>query len=194
MQAHLRHEADTQARRTQQESLTQERIVAYDGPVPSFLDEEYQYMKEASINFPEMVTAIRWGWTGCLNAGQLAVDLFRLCCHFCNLSFETINLLRNRFGQGFNLVLMRLGQGHDLVLVCLLLIFHSFHERLDKIRQSFDLSIGVPSLLLRRGVGGCRHRTLCLRGKRSNLSRNNTILEVRADLHTFRLRGQGLPR
>jgi hypothetical protein len=45
MQAYLRHEAETQARRVQQKPLTQERVVAYDGPIPSFLDQEYQYMR-----------------------------------------------------------------------------------------------------------------------------------------------------
>jgi hypothetical protein len=56
MQAHLRHEADTQARRIQQKSLTQERILAFEGPVRSFLDEEYQYMRQASTTFPEAIT------------------------------------------------------------------------------------------------------------------------------------------
>jgi hypothetical protein len=31
-------------------------MVAYDGPIPSFLDQEYQYMRQASANFPEEIT------------------------------------------------------------------------------------------------------------------------------------------
>jgi hypothetical protein len=56
MRARLRHEADTQAQRIQQRPPTQERIVAYDGPIPSFLDQEYQYMRQASTTFPEEIT------------------------------------------------------------------------------------------------------------------------------------------
>ena len=56
MRAHLRHEAGIQAQRFQQRTPTQDRIVAYDGPIPSFLGQEYQYMRQASTSFPEEVT------------------------------------------------------------------------------------------------------------------------------------------
>jgi hypothetical protein len=56
MQAHLRHEAITQARKLQQKSLTEGRILAFEGPVPSFLEEEFQYMKQASTTFPQKIT------------------------------------------------------------------------------------------------------------------------------------------
>jgi hypothetical protein len=32
------------------------RVVAFDGILPSFLEEEYQYMKQASADFPEIIT------------------------------------------------------------------------------------------------------------------------------------------
>jgi len=94
MQAHLRHEADIQARRIQQKSLTQERIIAYDGPIPSFLDEEYQYMKEASINFPEMVTASIQ--MECMRAYQRAISdaSRRLPCGICGGLFQEDDITR----------------------------------------------------------------------------------------------------
>jgi len=76
------------------------------------------------------------------------VDLFRFSRHDCHLPFESINLLDNRFCQGFNLVLVHLGQGFNLVLVCLLLVFHCLHQRFDKVRQGLDLCTGTRSLLL----------------------------------------------
>jgi Domain of unknown function (DUF6570) len=88
MQAHLRHEADTQARRIQQKSLTQERIVAYDAPVPSFLDEEYQYMKQASTGFPEMINpSVQME---CMRAYQRAISdaSKRLPCGLCGGLFQ----------------------------------------------------------------------------------------------------------
>jgi hypothetical protein len=56
LQAHLRHEALDQARRVQQKSQAQVQTLAFDGVLPSFLDQEYQYMKQASTNFPETIT------------------------------------------------------------------------------------------------------------------------------------------
>ena len=48
--------APLQAQKAQHRSLTEGRGVAFDGVVPSFLDEEYQYMKQASTNFLEDIT------------------------------------------------------------------------------------------------------------------------------------------
>jgi hypothetical protein len=56
IQAHLRYESISQAQRAQQRSLAGQRVIAFDGPIPSFLDQEYQYMKQASSTFPEMIT------------------------------------------------------------------------------------------------------------------------------------------
>jgi hypothetical protein len=56
MRAYVRYESISQAQKAQQRSLTGQRIVAFDGPIPSFLDQEYQYIKQASSNFPELIT------------------------------------------------------------------------------------------------------------------------------------------
>ena len=56
-QAIQRHKAALEAQKAQQKSLTDGRIVAFDGVLPSFLDEEYQYMKQASADFPEEITS-----------------------------------------------------------------------------------------------------------------------------------------
>jgi hypothetical protein len=52
-----RHKATVQAERVQQKALTEGRVVAFDGVLPSFLEEEYQYMKQASTDFPEKITS-----------------------------------------------------------------------------------------------------------------------------------------
>jgi hypothetical protein len=44
-QAIQRHRFALQAQKAQQRTLTEGLIVAFDGALPSFLDEEYQYMK-----------------------------------------------------------------------------------------------------------------------------------------------------
>jgi len=56
-QALQRHKAALQAQKAQQKSLTDGRIVAFDGVLPSFFDEEYQYMKQASAGFLEDITS-----------------------------------------------------------------------------------------------------------------------------------------
>jgi hypothetical protein len=56
MRAYLRHESVVKVRRAQQRPVTDPGIVAFDGPILSFLDEEYQYMKQASATFPEVIT------------------------------------------------------------------------------------------------------------------------------------------
>ena len=87
------------------------------------------------------------------------MDQLRLFRNHCYLSSEGINLLGNRscqgfalalvhLGQSFDLVLVHPGQGFNLFLVYLFLIFHCFHEQLDKVRQGHDLCTGVCSLLL----------------------------------------------
>ncbi|KAH7402988.1 hypothetical protein BKA64DRAFT_668103 [Cadophora sp. MPI-SDFR-AT-0126] len=103
MQAHLRHKAIAQARRIQQKSLAEQRIVAYDGPIPSFLDQEYQYMRQASTTFPEAITpSIQMS---CMKAYQKAISdaSRRLPCGLCggllqeeevlNINLQDANLL-----------------------------------------------------------------------------------------------------
>ena len=93
MRAYLRHEAITQARRNQQKSLTQERILAFEGPVPSFLDEEFQYMKQASTTFPEVITpSIQMS---CMKAYQKAISdaSRRLPCGLCGGLFQEEEVL-----------------------------------------------------------------------------------------------------
>ena len=58
MQAHLRHKAIAPAQRLQQKSVTEERILGWEGPVPSFLEAEYLYMRQASATFPEEIPPI----------------------------------------------------------------------------------------------------------------------------------------
>jgi hypothetical protein len=88
MQAHLRHEALAQAQRVQQKSQTQVQTLAFDGVLPSFLDQEYQYMKQASTNFPEMITpSIQME---CMEAYQKAISdaSSRLPCGICGGLFQ----------------------------------------------------------------------------------------------------------
>jgi hypothetical protein len=83
MRAYLRYESISQAQRAQQRSLTGQQIVAFDGPIPSFLDQEYQYMKQASSTFPEMITpAIQMS---CMKDYQRAISNAsrRLPCGLC---------------------------------------------------------------------------------------------------------------
>ncbi|KAF4632380.1 hypothetical protein G7Y89_g5748 [Cudoniella acicularis] len=94
MRAHLHHEADTYGRRIQQKSLTQERIVAYDSPIPSFLGEEHQYMKQASTTFPETITpSIQ---LECMKAYQRAISdaSRRLPCGLCGGLFQEDEMIR----------------------------------------------------------------------------------------------------
>jgi hypothetical protein len=103
IQAHLCHEAITNAQRAQQKSLTEGRIQAYEGPVPSFLEEEYHYMKQASATFPEAITpSIQMS---CIKDYQKSIleASRRLPCGLCgglfqeeevvNLSLQDANLL-----------------------------------------------------------------------------------------------------
>lgn len=88
LQAHLRHEALVQAQRVQKRSQAQVSTHAFDGVLPSFLDQEYQYLKEASINFPEMVSASIQ--MECMKAYQKAISdaSRRLPCRICRGLFQ----------------------------------------------------------------------------------------------------------
>ncbi|KAH6665582.1 hypothetical protein B0J14DRAFT_569180 [Halenospora varia] len=94
MLAHLRHEADAQARRSQLKSLTEQQIVAYDGPIPSFLDQEYQYMKEASTTFLEAITSSTQ--MSCMKSYQKAISDVsrRLPCGLCWGLFQEDRVLK----------------------------------------------------------------------------------------------------
>jgi hypothetical protein len=83
-----RHKAAVQAQRVQQQSLTEGRVAAFDGALPSFLEEEYQYMKQASTNFPEAIPpSIQME---CIKAYQKAISdaSRRLPCGLCGGLFQ----------------------------------------------------------------------------------------------------------
>ncbi|KAH8800697.1 hypothetical protein F5884DRAFT_534125 [Xylogone sp. PMI_703] len=87
-QALQRHKTALQAQESQHKSLTEGRIVAFDGVLPSFLDEEYQYMKQASTDFPEEITSdIQMG---CMRDYQRAISdaSRRLPCGICGGLFQ----------------------------------------------------------------------------------------------------------
>jgi hypothetical protein len=82
-QAIQRHKAYLQAQKTQQKSLEAGHLIAFDGVLPSFLDEEYQYMKQASTDFPENIgSKIQMG---CMRDYQRAISdaSRRLPCGIC---------------------------------------------------------------------------------------------------------------
>lgn len=83
-----RHKATVQAQRVQQRSLTEGRVVAFEGILPSFLEEEYGYMKQASTDFSEMSTpSIQME---CMKAYQKAISNAsrRLPCGLCGGLFQ----------------------------------------------------------------------------------------------------------
>lgn len=83
MRAYLRQESSSHPRRAQPSSLTDQRPAAYDGPIPSFLDQEYQYMRQATSDFPELITsAIQMS---CMKDYQRAISdaSRRLPCGLC---------------------------------------------------------------------------------------------------------------
>jgi hypothetical protein len=93
IQAIRRHNAALQVQKAQQKSLTEGRIVAFDGILPSFLEEEYQYMKQASTNFPETITpSIQME---CIKAYQRAISdaSRRLPCGLCGGLFQEDEML-----------------------------------------------------------------------------------------------------
>ena len=87
-QAIQRHRSTLQAQKAQQKSLTEGRIVAFDGTLPSFLDEEYQYMKQASADFPEEISA--YNQMRCMRDYQRAISdaSRRLPCGICGGLFQ----------------------------------------------------------------------------------------------------------
>jgi hypothetical protein len=87
-QAIQRHKAIVQPQKEMQKSLKDGCIVAFDGPLPSFLEEEYQYMKQASTDFPETITpSIQME---CMKAYQKAISdaSKRLPCGLCGGLFQ----------------------------------------------------------------------------------------------------------
>lgn len=88
IQAFQRHEAALQAQKTQQRSLTEGHIAAFDGILPSFLNEEYQYMKQASSTFPEEITS--YNQMRCMRDYQRAISdaSRRLPCGLCGGLFQ----------------------------------------------------------------------------------------------------------
>jgi hypothetical protein len=92
-QAIQRHNAALQAQRAQQTPLAEGRIVAFDGVLPSFLEEEYQYMKQASVDFPEPITpSIQME---CVRAYQKAIwdASRRLPCGICGGLFQEDDII-----------------------------------------------------------------------------------------------------
>jgi hypothetical protein len=88
-----RHEAALRAQKAQQRSLTEGRITAFDGVLPSFLDKEYQYMKQASTEFPEETTSdIQMR---CIRDYQRAISdaSRRLLCGICGGLFQEDEIL-----------------------------------------------------------------------------------------------------
>jgi hypothetical protein len=80
-----RHRSALQA---QQRLLTAGRIIAFDGALPSFLDEEYQFMKQASADFPEEISA--YNQMKCMRDYQEAITdaSRRLPCGICGCLFQ----------------------------------------------------------------------------------------------------------
>jgi hypothetical protein len=102
MQAYLRHKAAEEVQKTR-DTNAEGRIQAYEGPVPSFLEEEYHYMRQASATFPEVITpSIQMS---CIKDYQKSIleASRRLPCGLCgglfqdeevvNLSLQDANLL-----------------------------------------------------------------------------------------------------
>jgi hypothetical protein len=87
-QAIQRHRSALQAQKAQQRSLTEGRIIAFDGALLSFLDKEYQYMKQASVDFPEEITSSIQ--MRCIRDYQRAISdaSRRLLCGVCRGLFQ----------------------------------------------------------------------------------------------------------
>jgi hypothetical protein len=94
IQAIQRHKAALEAQKAQQKSVTEGRIVAFDGVLPSFLEEEYQYMKRASTNFPEIITPTIQ--MECIRAYQKVISdaSRRLPCGICGGLFQEDEMIR----------------------------------------------------------------------------------------------------
>jgi len=76
------------AEKVQQRALEEGRVAAFDGTLPSFLEEEYEYMKQASTQFPELITASIQ--MGCIKTYQSAISdaSRRLACGLCGGLFQ----------------------------------------------------------------------------------------------------------
>jgi hypothetical protein len=83
-----RPNATLQTQKAQQRSLTEGHIAAFDGVLPSFLDKEYQYMKQVSAVFPEEITS--YNQMGCMTEYQRAISdaSRRLPCGLCGGLFQ----------------------------------------------------------------------------------------------------------
>jgi hypothetical protein len=83
-----RHKASLQAQKAQQKSLIGGPLIAFDGALPSFLEEEFRYMKEASTNFPEEINS--YIQIGCMRKYQRAISDASRClpCGLCGGLFQ----------------------------------------------------------------------------------------------------------
>ncbi|KAL5350975.1 hypothetical protein ACLOAV_004548 [Pseudogymnoascus australis] len=83
-----RHKTALDAQKAQRKSLTDGCIVAFDGVLSSFLDEEFQYMKQASADFPEGITSDTQ--MTCMRDYQRAISdaSRRLPCGICGGLFQ----------------------------------------------------------------------------------------------------------
>lgn len=88
-----RHHAALQAQKAHQRPLTEGGIAAFNGVLPSFLEEEYQYMKQASSDFPEMITSSIQ--MGCMETYHRAIvdASSRLPCGLCGGLFQGDEML-----------------------------------------------------------------------------------------------------
>jgi hypothetical protein len=93
MRAYLRPGPSSHPQRGRPRSLEEPRLAAYDGPLPSFLDQEHQYMKQASSDFPELITsAIQMS---CMKDYQRAISNAskRLPCGLCGGLYQEDDLI-----------------------------------------------------------------------------------------------------
>ena len=117
-QAFQRHKAALQAQRAQQKSTSEGRIIAFDGVLPSFLDKEYQYMKQASADFPEKIDSnieMR-----CMRDYQRAISdaSRRLPCGICGGLFQEDEMVSVRLqADDLQYFLQRTGTAPDCCAV-----------------------------------------------------------------------------
>ena len=83
-----RHKAALQVQKAQQEPLIEGRIIPFDGVLPSFLDEEYRYKRQASADFPEGIAS--YNQMRCMKDYQRAISdaSRRLPCGLCGGLFQ----------------------------------------------------------------------------------------------------------
>lgn len=89
-----RYKVIVQSREVQEEALASGRVVAFDGMLPSFLEEEYQSMKQASADFPEVITPTIQ--MECMRTYQRAISdaSRRLPCGVCGGLFQEDDITR----------------------------------------------------------------------------------------------------